>query len=136
MNLSVTKKRHPGRPFVKGDPRCGMNKYPIEFHLAQQLNYSEFKTMMFKIMLSKPEELENFRGTSIERALASVMHKTIHLGDPTRLEFFLNRLYGKVPERIEMSETDQLAGLSDEQLYERMVEELKNFKQKRITKDE
>lgn len=120
------------RPFpkgVSGNPK-GRPKDPIELILTKQMSQAEFRIMMNKILQAKPEDLKDFRGTALERAIASIVEHAIKTGDPTRIEFFLQRMFGKVPDKIEVTAVDELKQLSDEELLERVVSSVEEFKVK------
>lgn len=117
--------------FVKGDPRCGRPPDPPELkEYKKQFTYSEVRLIMFKMLNLTPQELKNFKGNVFETALASIVHKAILGGDPQRLEFFLQRLFGKVPDKVEVTAVEELKQLSDEQLLERVVHDVEQFKTK------
>lgn len=122
--------------FIKGDPRAGRKPDPEGLAaLKKQFSYSEFKMLMYQMLLLKPEELKGYKGTAIEMALASIVHKAILSGDPQRIEFFLCRLFGKVPEKIEISKTDELRELAEANPLEfiaQMEKDLEEFKLKHL----
>lgn len=131
--MQDVKKRGPGRPFVKGDPRAGRPPDPAGLReLKKHFTYSEFKMLMFRMLLLNPEELKIYKGPAIEMALASIVHKAIISGDPQRIEFFLCRLFGKVPDKMEVTAVDELKQLSDQELLERVVQDVEQFKTKLI----
>lgn len=105
---------------------------PIHVRLVKKVSHSDFKYALQSILQARPEELGTFKGNILEMALASIMQQAIKYGDHNKLEFLINRLYGKVPDKVEVTEMDDLKTLSDEALYERMVESLNEMKQKLI----
>lgn len=121
-----------GRNFVKGSaiPGPGRPKTPDELKSLRQLTVGELKIMMNKLLQASPEELKSFRGNVLEMTLASIIHKAILSGDPTRLEFFMQRLWGKVPDKVEVTAVDELKQLSDQELLERVATSVEEFKLK------
>jgi hypothetical protein len=87
---------------------------------------------MNKILAARPEDLNDFTGTVLERWLASVAFHGIKTGDYSRLNPFCDRLLGKVPEKIEVTELEQL---SDEEILKLGLEAVENLK-KKINKED
>ena len=119
------------KPFKKGwEGGPGRPSHPPELKAIKQMSQGEFKALVYKIINSAPEDLNNFRGTVLELALASTIQKAIKEGDQSRIEFFLQRLFGKVPDKLEVSDAEKLKEMSDEDLIkeaERLTEERKQL---------
>lgn len=84
------------KPGQSGNPN-GRPKNPIELMTIKQMSKGEFSLLMHKLINLKPEELSAFRGTVLEMAMASIIQQAIKQGDPSRLQFFIERLFGKIP---------------------------------------
>ena len=100
------------KPGQSGNP-AGRAKDPQELHLIKQLTKREFSLLLNKILQCDPDKLKDFKGSVLEMWLAAGATKAIKTGDYSRLEFLINRLIGKVPDKLEVSEIDSV---SDEEL--------------------
>lgn len=98
------KKPGTGRDFLPGNSGGpGRPKDPPELKAIKQMSNGEYKLLMHKLMNLSPEDLLNFKGTVLEMAMASVIHQSIKQGDPSRLQYFTDRLFGKVTDKVEVS---------------------------------
>lgn len=90
------------KPFKKGETGNpnGRPANPPELRELQKMTKGEFEVLMHKLVNCKPEDLGQFKGTVLEMALASTIQKAIKEGDSHRIEFFLQRLFGKVKEEV------------------------------------
>jgi hypothetical protein len=97
-------KKPPGIPWKKGKPGGpGRPKDPPELHTIKRMTKAELELLMHKIMHLSEKELEDFKGTAIEMSMAAIIKKSITYGDNQRVNFFLERLFGKVPTKLEHS---------------------------------
>lgn len=97
-------------PFVKGN-KCnphGRPKLTDEERMARILNRIAFERICNQYLHLSKDELEDIvrrkETPVIELMVASVVIKAIKSGDQHRLNFLLDRLIGKVPERVEIIE--------------------------------
>lgn len=93
---------NPKHKFQKGEvtnPK-GRAPNPPELKALQRMTKMELEVLMHKILNTKPEDLNNFNGTVLEKFLASILFHGIKNGDYGRLNPFLERLFGKVKEEI------------------------------------
>lgn len=95
-NLKPFKKGHAGGP--------GRPANPPELKAIRQMTKGEFILLNHKLLDLSLEELENFKGTVLEMAMAAIIKKAIENGDQFRLQFFVERLYGKVTDKIELTD--------------------------------
>ncbi len=105
-----------GRDFKVGNPGGpGRPPVPIELKEARKLNQVELELIMNKLMGLNVKELEDIKSasdtTAIVAMIASIMIVALKTGDQTRLDFLLNRLIGKVKEKVEHSGTMTLEAL-------------------------
>lgn len=91
-NLKPFKAGHPGGP--------GRPVDPPELKAIKGMTKAELEILFHKILAAKPEELNNFNGTVLEKWLASIIYQGIKSGDYGRLNPFLERLFGKVKDEI------------------------------------
>lgn len=97
--------------FQKGN--SGRPKDPIELHLIKRMTKGEFEVLMQKLIHLTPDELNDYKGTVLEMAMVSIMKKSIDQGDQWRLQFFIERLFGKVSDKLEVTEKVGLADKLD-----------------------
>lgn len=109
-----------------GNPK-GRPQDPPELHLINQLTKREFSLLLNKILQCPPEKLKDFKGNVLELWLAAGATKAIQTGDYSRLEFLINRLIGKVPDKLEVSEIDSV---SDEELLKMAENAIQSMKEK------
>lgn len=97
-----------GRDFKPGhdQPGPGRPPYPKEVREASKLTRILFEGTLNKLINMNISELESYTQDSsvpaIEVILASILQRAIRDGDHTRLDFILNRLIGKVKEKIDV----------------------------------
>ena len=97
------------KPFpkgVSGNP-AGRPPDPPELKEIQRLTKGSLELLVNKILSAKPEELNQFRGTVLEVWLASGASQAIKAGDYQRLVTLLERLIGKVPVTIDISDDEK-----------------------------
>jgi hypothetical protein len=92
------------KPFQKGNPGGpGRPRNPPELMDLSLMTQGEFKLLMHRLINLRPEELSSFKGTILEMAVASIIQRAIKDGDPVRLQYFTDRLFGKVSDKLEIS---------------------------------
>lgn len=99
-NLIPKKKGNPGS---KGRP-----KDPPELHLIKKLTKGEFDLLMNRLLILTPAQAEIYQGNILEMAMLSILKKAVDHGDHFRLQFFIDRLLGKVVDKMEVSEKPSL----------------------------
>ena len=92
-----------GVPFVPGDPRAGRPKDPDELKDLKKLTKGQLEALLYKILLSPPEELQTFNKTVLELWIASGAKHGIKGGDFNRLMQLVERLHGKVKDQVELT---------------------------------
>lgn len=100
-------KRGPGFPKGKSGNLKGRPKIKARIQELKKLAYDEFIeliTSLLKMTVTEVRALsEKEDGTPmLTGAMASVLYKAYRTGDSTRLNFFLERLYGKVLDKVEV----------------------------------
>lgn len=100
-----------GRDFQKGQ-KGGPGRPPVpdDIKAARALNTVEFERIANQYLYLSPYEirlkLSDPSTTAIENAVGRIILQAITKGDQTRLQFFLDRLLGKVKEKHEHSGPD------------------------------
>lgn len=100
-------KKTGGKDFVPGNVHGkGRPKVPDDVKEARKLNQVEFERVANKYLYLTRDELkeaaEDPDTTVIELLVSSIIVKAVEKGDQMRLEFLLNRLIGRVVDRIEV----------------------------------
>lgn len=84
----------------------GKPKAPDDIIHARKLNQIELERIvngyLFKTRNEVTESLKNPSTGMMELMVASIMGKAVQLGDASRLEFILNRLLGKVVDKVQV----------------------------------
>jgi hypothetical protein len=99
-------KKAPGRPFKKGQSGnpSGRPKLPQDLLEAKKLTQIEFERIVNKYLFEGKQKLAQAAAdpgtTVLELLIGSIIHKAVIEGDEKRMEFLLNRIVGKVTERI------------------------------------
>ena len=96
------------KPGSKASPR---KQLPRDIKAARKLNAIEFERIVnrvlfcsmgnFESLLDRTVE-ENRENTVIEQMVLSLVRSAIEKGDHTKLEFILNRILGKVADRVQI----------------------------------
>lgn len=93
------------KPGQSGNPG-GRPKLPEDIKKARQLNQVEFERAVNRFLYMTREEmqatLKDPATPMIEIMIGSIMAQGAQKGDQLRLEFVLNRIIGKVQDRIEV----------------------------------
>lgn len=71
-----------------------------ELKELRHMSKNELAALFHKILAAKPEELNNFNGTVLEKWVSSIIYHGIKTGDYGRLNPFIERLFGKVKEEV------------------------------------
>lgn len=116
-----------GRPFpkgVSGNP-LGKPKMAVELQKIRALNQTTFTATVNKFLsMTKDEVKAASKDPStpvLELMVASVMSKAIEAGDQQRLNFLLDRIVGKVPDKVSLN----VSHLSDQELHEQLNDAIK-----------
>lgn len=99
--------------FVKGHKMTtGRPKEPAELQFIKRMTKAELELLMNKLLALSKKELEQVKinGNGIEMAMASIILNAVDRGDQWRLQFFIERLFGKVSDKLEI---DDKSGLAD-----------------------
>lgn len=97
----------PGRPFKKGQSGNpgGGRKLDPEVHALRALTTEQFKEIANLVLSGKRQEASDLvndqNAPLFKRWLAKLADQGFSRGDQQTIEFFLNRLIGKVPDKIE-----------------------------------
>lgn len=100
------------KPARKGEKRSpGRPKDPPELSLIKKLTKGELELLMNRLLVLSKAELKSVHenGTAIEMSMASIILKSIDHGDHFRLQFFIERLLGKVTDKLEVEDKSGLA---------------------------
>ena len=101
-------KKTGGRDFKPGDPRAGRAPLPPELKDAKRLTKGMFEAMANRFLWMTPGELQaahdDPKTPAIERLIISILAAGEADGDQARAEWFLNRLLGKVTDKVEVSQ--------------------------------
>lgn len=100
-----------GRNFEKGHQfNKGVEKITSDDKQARELSTLEFMRIANKYLNSNLTELKQSMvhpdTTALEIIVIKIMVKAAEHGDQNRLEFILNRVLGKVPDKIDYSSKD------------------------------
>ena len=96
----------PPKPFKKGNPGGpGRPPIPADIKEARQLNKIEFERITNQLIYLPSyrikELLDNKETPNIVKMIGAICLKAERLGDHQRATFILDRLIGKVPDKIE-----------------------------------
>lgn len=109
-------KKTGGRNFEAGH-NVGRPQLPGDIKGARQLNQIELERMLNDLIYKTPKELQHILDSNQSSALEGIVAKVIieagRTGDQFRLDFLLNRLVGKVTEKVQHSGKLTLAELVD-----------------------
>ena len=94
QNLKPFQPGHPGGP--------GRPPHPPELKALRRLTKGELEVLISKILFAQPHELNSFRENILETWVASVAATGIKTGDPARLMMLIDRLIGKVTDKMEI----------------------------------
>jgi len=105
----VKRKKTGGRDFpkgVSGNPK-GRPPMSTELKAARNLTNEEFGIAMSKLLLLPYEDLkklsENPRTPTIEALITRILIVGVQTGAPSHLNYFVERLWGKVPDKHHIS---------------------------------
>lgn len=105
----------PGRPIV-----------PDDIKEARKLTSTEVERILTQLLSMSPSELvqikQNPKSTMLELMIHSIVVNAVNKGDQQRLDFLLQRVIGKVKEKIEM-EINPFEGKSEAELKELVKQE-------------
>lgn len=101
-------KRPVGRPFQKGQSGNpgGRHKLPEDIRKARALNQVELERTVNRFLYMDraqvQEAIKNPETPMIDLMVASIMAQAAQKGDERRLEFILQRMIGRVTDKIEV----------------------------------
>lgn len=131
-----------GRPFVKGqvaNPAGRPKKLENEIKTLPVVSKQEVVGAFNKFMHMPIPELETYvktkQGTAFEYTVARILAMAAIKGDPIRLDFLLNRLIGKVADKIDVTVKNPFMTMSYEEKLKKakeLVEILEANDRKRI----
>ena len=105
-------KKTGGRPFPPGNilnPN-GAPRVPEDLKNARKLTKVQFEILINKYLFSPKQVLaaaaQNPDTPVLELLIGSIMHKAVVEGDERRLNFLLDRLLGKVTEKVSHVDAD------------------------------
>lgn len=106
------------KPGRSGNP-LGKPKTPPDLLKAKNLTRIELERLLNKFINMPRGDLAAYANkqdaTAMELMMASIVSKAIIQGDTQRLDFLLNRLVGKVPDKVEATVTNPFHELSDQE---------------------
>jgi len=94
------------------------------------MNQTEFRALLYSMLMQPAGESMMPQDNELKATLACILIQAKKFGDPSRLEYFTNRLFGKVPDKVEVSEGEKLKQLTDIELYEVAKEQIKELEKK------
>lgn len=118
--------RGPGRPFKKGQSGNPGGKAKVDpgAKALQSLSQAQFQEIANLVLLGQKQDVTNIvNDTSaplFKRWLAKLADNGLTRGDQQALEFFLNRLLGKVPDRVETDNKHHVTHELSSELTERL----------------
>jgi len=99
-------KKTGGKDFVPGDPRAGRPPMPADLKKANALTTAELKRVMNAMLFMDDRDIDVVlacnSSNQLERMIANIIKQANKNGDNVRLDFLLNRLVGKVTEKVEV----------------------------------
>lgn len=112
MSEETPEKRTIGTPFKLGNPGGpGRPKLPEEIKEARKFTAHEVEILFTRFIQMTREELAavktNPESTLLELIMHSIFTHGINKGDQVRLEFVLNRIIGKAPDKISVTSFSQ-----------------------------
>lgn len=116
----------PGRPFKKGQSGNpgGKRKEDAELLALKSLTAQEFKDVANLVLMGDSEAvraIENEQANPLfKRWLARLATNGFSRGDQQALEFFTNRLLGKVPDRIDATSAHVVSQVPADELKLRL----------------
>jgi hypothetical protein len=98
-------KPHQFQPGQSGNPK-GREPYPPEIKAIKLLNKDYYRRVMTKFIQLTPTEiakaLKDPKATALEHMIGTIVSKAISTGDHAKLGFLLDRLIGKVTDKVEI----------------------------------
>lgn len=113
-----------GRPFQKGNKMGkGRPRVPDELKAARKITRTEVEATLTRFVSMPFNEIkgivERKEGTMLELMVASIISKGLATGDQQRLNFLLDRLVGKTPDRVESVQVNPFQNMTDEEKLEK-----------------
>lgn len=116
------------KPGQSGNPK-GRPKDPPELKAIKQMTRGEFSLLIHKLIGLKPEDLKDFKGTVLEMAMASAVQAAIKHGDFSKMQSFIERLFGKVPDVVNSTVETKTVNKSLSELYKELEEAMKDIRE-------
>jgi hypothetical protein len=97
------------KPYKKGETGNpgGRPALPEDIKVARKLGQIELERLVNRHLFSSIETLKGIAGdtatTGIEAMVANIVLQAVAKGDQQRLDFILNRIIGKVQDRVEVT---------------------------------
>lgn len=107
-------KRGRGKPFQKGDPRIGRHALPPEVRKSRRLAFREFNEIAIELLTGPYSAVLRIAKDDKERTDRRMIAAAIRFGtegSQGSLNSLWERVYGKVPDRIEHSEVNEPCNL-------------------------
>ena len=117
-------KRGRGKPFVKGDPRIGRHALPPEIREGRRIAFREFNEIAIELLTGPYSDVlkitEDDNGRTDKRMIATSIRFGVE-GNQASLNSVWERIYGKVPDKIEHCEVNK----TEQDLSQIAIEDLK-----------
>lgn len=104
--MADKKPRGIGRRFVKGDPRIGRHALPKEILQSRKIAFREYNVIALELLNSPYEAILAVTKDNTERTDKRMIAAAIRFGvegNQPSLNAIWDRVYGKVPEKIDHS---------------------------------
>lgn len=103
-------KRGRGKPFIKGDPRIGRHALPLEIRESRRIAFREFNEIAIELLTGPYSDVLQITEDDNERTDMRMIAASIRFGiegNQTALNSVWERIYGKVPDKIEHCEVNK-----------------------------
>jgi len=122
------------KPGQSGNP-SGKPKTDPELLKARALTRTKFEALANKFISMTKEDLKaavtNPNATMLELMVAKIVEQAISKGDQIRLTFILDRLIGKVPDKVEAQVTSEVLQMNEEEMIKAAEARLAEIKARR-----
>ncbi len=121
-----------GRPFVKGDPRCGRPKLSEDMRAAKKLTKAAFITAVNKFLGMSRDQitaaLQDPNASMLDLMLGGIIAKAVKDGDTVRAGFIIDRLIPRPKFQEESEDPSALVAKKTEHVDVFLVEMNKDGK--------
>lgn len=129
----MAKGKKTGGRSLAGIPGPGRPPLPPEVKAMRKLTKTEFETVVHSLSFMGRAELKkvmaNPKSTALELMVCAVVMYAINRGDQGRIDFILDRIIGRVPQKVEQSGPDggpqKYTDLTEEEIDARLQELVK-----------